>query len=90
MIQVLVIEMIVLEEVDVEPAETDIEEEPSKPPRKARLDLLMDFVSRTRTWQKVISGEITIDEVEELMASSRGRRKTSKEKTRKQTRKKSK
>lgn len=88
--QVLVIEMNVLEEADVEPAETDIDEETSKPPRKARLDLLMDFVSRTRIWQKVVSGEITIDEVEELMTSSRSRRKTSKEKTRKQTRKKSK
>lgn len=88
--QVLVIEMNVLEEADVEPAETDIDEEISKPPRKARLDLLMDFVSRTRIWQKVVSGEITIDEVEELMTSSRSRRKTSKEKTRKQTRKKSK
>ncbi len=90
MIQVSVIEMIVLEEVDVESTEMDIDEEPSKPPRKARLDLLIDFVSRTRIWQKVVAGEITVDEVEELMASSRSRRKTSKEKTRKHTRKKSK
>ncbi len=84
--------MVVEEEVVEEYIEEEIEEEEEeeKPAKRARLDLLIEFIKKTKTWYQLLEGSITRDQALPILTSRATGKKVAKKHTSKSSKRKSK